>query len=360
MVSLHALLVHSVAMPTGQHVEHKGRLHDAQRQAVQGHGYLNGSELRPWRNVRPLRCRDDIVLLANQLGLRGVAAEIGVWAGAFAAKNLASWQGEHYWMIDAWGHRNNDSKRVGELSDNNEEDVHHLKRMNSAATITATWASKRTLLRSFSVPAASQFEDNSLDWIYVDALHTQYAVDQDLIAWWPKLKVGGMMSGDDFADKGEPGYSPRDAPNVFSWGVRTAVGDFAARVGEQVYITGDKGCDHGSPAWYAFKTRELPLAAYAFPPPPYPPSPPPHPPSPPPPPPPKPPVSADVEELRSQVAKMKEKMHAASTQLEHLELGVRSAAASHADDIAALRSEQKQIRDDHEKLRQQVAQSKSR
>ena len=231
-------------------------------------------------------CRDDLVLLANRLELTGLAAEIGVWAGAFAAKNLAKWQGEgHYWMIDAWGHRVNDSKKSFELSDNNEDDATHIKRMDIAAHNTARWASRRTLLRSFSVPAASRFPDNSFDWLYIDALHTRDAVDQDLVAWWPKLKVGGMMSGDDYADKGEAGYSLRDAPNVFFWGVRTAVNDFAERVDEQVHVTGDKGC-YNYPAWYIFKTRDVPRSEYAWPPPPSPPSRPPPPPSPPPHPPP--------------------------------------------------------------------------
>lgn len=47
-------------------------------------------------DVFPLRCRDDLALLANELGLLGKAAEVGTWAGAYAAKNLRAWRGAKY------------------------------------------------------------------------------------------------------------------------------------------------------------------------------------------------------------------------------------------------------------------------
>ena len=43
--------------------------------------------------------------------------------------------------------------------------------------------------------------DCSVDLIYLDALHTDAALRDDLHAWWPKLRPGGqLLSGDDFGD----------------------------------------------------------------------------------------------------------------------------------------------------------------
>jgi hypothetical protein len=52
--------------------------------------------------------------------------------------------------------------------------------------------------RSASVAAAPQFADRSLDLVFVDARHTFEAVQQDLAAWWPKLRPGGLFAGHDY------------------------------------------------------------------------------------------------------------------------------------------------------------------
>lgn len=54
------------------------------------------------------------------------------------------------------------------------------------------------LIREFSVNAASFFEDEYFDFIYIDADHTYKAVTEDLNAWFPKLKKGGILSGHDY------------------------------------------------------------------------------------------------------------------------------------------------------------------
>ena len=46
--------------------------------------------------------------------------------------------------------------------------------------------------------AAKNFADQSLDFIYVDASHKFADALADIEAWWPKLKLGGLMAGDDY------------------------------------------------------------------------------------------------------------------------------------------------------------------
>jgi len=53
-------------------------------------------------------------------------------------------------------------------------------------------------LKTTSVEAAKQFEDNSLDFVHIDASHDYENVLVDIIAWYPKVKPGGFITGDDY------------------------------------------------------------------------------------------------------------------------------------------------------------------
>jgi len=48
--------------------------------------------------------------------------------------------------------------------------------------------------------AVQFFEDESIDMIYIDALHTYEAVRQDLLNWAPKVKKGGIISGHNYQE----------------------------------------------------------------------------------------------------------------------------------------------------------------
>ncbi len=49
-----------------------------------------------------------------------------------------------------------------------------------------------------SVDAASQFPDGSLDAVYLDGDHSSCGMWDDLKAWVPKVKPGGVICGDDY------------------------------------------------------------------------------------------------------------------------------------------------------------------
>ena len=46
--------------------------------------------------------------------------------------------------------------------------------------------------------AAKNFENESIDFIFIDADHIYDSVMKDITAWWPKIKKCGIMSGHDF------------------------------------------------------------------------------------------------------------------------------------------------------------------
>ena len=49
-----------------------------------------------------------------------------------------------------------------------------------------------------SVEAAATFADESLDFVFLDASHDEENVRQDIEAWLPKVKPGGILAGHDF------------------------------------------------------------------------------------------------------------------------------------------------------------------
>ena len=53
-------------------------------------------------------------------------------------------------------------------------------------------------VRNFSYEASLDFPDEHFDFIYIDAAHDYDSVVEDLNAWWPKLKQGGLFSGHDY------------------------------------------------------------------------------------------------------------------------------------------------------------------
>ena len=53
------------------------------------------------------------------------------------------------------------------------------------------------VLQGISWEMADKVEDNSLDFIFIDADHEYASVVKDIAAWTPKLKPGGMISGHD-------------------------------------------------------------------------------------------------------------------------------------------------------------------
>lgn len=61
---------------------------------------------------------------------------------------------------------------------------------------------KVRILKGLSWDMASFVDDNSLDFVFVDASHDYESVKKDLEAWTPKVKPGGVMCGHDIHSEG--------------------------------------------------------------------------------------------------------------------------------------------------------------
>lgn len=56
-----------------------------------------------------------------------------------------------------------------------------------------------------SVSASKLYEDNSLDFVFIDAAHDYKSVILDIQHWLPKVKINGILAGDDYLPKLFPG-----------------------------------------------------------------------------------------------------------------------------------------------------------
>ena len=49
-----------------------------------------------------------------------------------------------------------------------------------------------------SYVAPKYFEDESLDFVFLDADHGYDVVKRDILSWFPKVKIGGVIAGHDY------------------------------------------------------------------------------------------------------------------------------------------------------------------
>ena len=119
--------------------------------------------------------------------------EIGVFTGAFARQILES-NPTSLLLVDPWKHQSetiypNDHANVSdEIFDKYYQ-----------AVVSSIGQDKRvSIKRGFSLDVSKTVQDNSLDFVYIDAIHTTEAVLSDMNYWWGKIKPGGWLCGHDY------------------------------------------------------------------------------------------------------------------------------------------------------------------
>lgn len=85
-----------------------------------------------------------------------------------------------------------------------------------------SYSDRFTLIRDFSDNVFDKFADESLDFIFIDGLHTYEQVKKDCQNYYSKIKPGGIFAGHDF--------------EVIS-GVKKAVTEFANSVQKEILLT---------------------------------------------------------------------------------------------------------------------------
>jgi hypothetical protein len=150
---------------------------------------------------------DRMELWTSFLQARGVrtAAEVGVYRGAFAERMLTECPDlERYYLLDPWRHLDDWNKPA-----NKSDDVFE-GFFQETMTRTEAQAGKRVVLRGMTTEVVEQIPDGSLDFVYIDGDHTLRGITTDLARFYPKVREGGFLAGDDFCRNvfQHPGFEP--------------------------------------------------------------------------------------------------------------------------------------------------------
>jgi len=186
-----------------------------------------------------VKVRDDIANFLETDGMR-TGVELGVREGEFAHTILSRWFScTKYVLVDLWKHQENYA------DDANKDDSAQENTMQRALETLENFKDKIEICRNYTTSCATQYPDDFFDFIYVDARHDFKGVAEDLSAWWPKLKAGGVFGGHDYVtnDDGPLQSGQNWALNYdgsvdpLGRAVKGAVDDFAISVNRQIVVT---------------------------------------------------------------------------------------------------------------------------
>lgn len=175
--------------------------------------------------LSPLKERVELGTLLRDKGLLGHAVEVGVHRGDFAEPFLQLWNGNKLFLIDPWAKLDNYDDIRNKLF--NPRDYHKVKGRF------LKYGNRVVFLRKLSHKAVEDFEDESLDFVYIDANHSYEHTKQDLEIWWPKIIKGGILAGHDIISQF------RTEPNPTVPGFETvtrAVSEFSSNIGLDVFV----------------------------------------------------------------------------------------------------------------------------
>jgi hypothetical protein len=130
--------------------------------------------------------RDDLPQFFSEMGFT-VGAEIGVDKGEFSEKLCRA--GLTLYAIDPW-------KSYADYEDSRGQKrldflYEHTKRVLAPYP-------HGNVVRKNSMEALKDFEDESLDFVYIDGNHQLRYVTEDIVEWSKKVKRGGVICGHDY------------------------------------------------------------------------------------------------------------------------------------------------------------------
>lgn len=171
----------------------------------------------------------------NELGFK-TGAEIGVWDGIYSEILCKNIPGLKLYSIDCWepykGYRDHTLNHKAENA--------YEKAKERLLPFGAT------LIKKYSMDAVKDFADGSLDFVFIDGNHEYSFVRDDINAWTPKVRIGGIVSGHDYY------HFPSGRGGIIK-----AVNEYVAEHDIELRLTEwDKTNperDERQPSWYFFR-----------------------------------------------------------------------------------------------------------
>ncbi len=170
--------------------------------------------------MEQLKDRKQFAKLIDEVGAK-VIVEVGVRDGYFSKYLLDNTSVEKLYAVDPW-------ELNSELM-SDPEGIYNICKNNFKP-----YGERAEMVKGYSPSAAEMFEDESLDFVYIDGAHDYESVKNDIDAWYSKLKKGGILAGHD--------YHLEDWPGVYN-----SVNEFVAKNNLELNLTGIVGIDFSDP-----------------------------------------------------------------------------------------------------------------
>jgi hypothetical protein len=155
-----------------------------------------------WRNWAKRLLRRSLL---RQLPRHSAGAEVGTWRGEFAAEILDIVDPRELHLIDPWAASPGLEVTPHRVSQDAMDAIY------GSVVRQFEGHSGVFIHRKTSEDAAHVISDRALDWVYIDGNHSYEFVRQDLELWLPKLRPGGLLTGDDYTWGREDGYPVKRA-----------------------------------------------------------------------------------------------------------------------------------------------------
>jgi len=197
-----------------------------------------------WRRVRRdslryqtlfIRCREDFPHLLNARSLLGVGVEVGVQYGYYSEVILSAWKGKTLYSVDPWAEF--DSSVYDDVANGSQDSQEAI--YQGTVQRLRRFGDRSRVIRATSTAAAERFGDGQLDFVYLDAQHHYEAVKEDIRAWCPKIRRGGVLAGHDYLD---------GQIDEGLFGVKSAVDEFAGITETRVVLSREKRWK----SWFVF------------------------------------------------------------------------------------------------------------
>lgn len=190
------------------------------------------------------RSRNDLPGLLTDLGLIGVGVEVGTHRGDYARIILERWRGVLH-CVDPWDEAPADYQRQAALlpehmsgGPTREDDYQKCLRR------VTRYGNRCVIHKTTSAAVCGSFPNAYLDFVYLDGNHEPPHPYEDIVRWWPKLKLDGVMAGHDFL---VPNLPPGDE-NEWGYHVQSALRRWNHPI---VFVMPEDGVLPWS--WYMFK-----------------------------------------------------------------------------------------------------------
>ena len=184
-------------------------------------------------------------LMIDKLGLK-IGAEIGVDKGEFSKHIMDRSDIKKYYSIDTWQDGFGSNYRPDYYD--KEGDVRYKEAQDTLMPYIKN--DRLTMIRKTGLAASKYFGTESIDFCYIDGDHSLGGVYNDIMAWTPKVKIGGIIGGHDYKDGPRSGITDFFGKQL-DYKIQTVVQYYGQRYGYKINVVGGRIL-----SWWFIKNRK--------------------------------------------------------------------------------------------------------